>query len=175
MAKVHYILDSRKKAQISKNAKGNISVIIDDVVKVKENNVVKLDYAEFINYGDKNSNKYKVHDYATMLLYLFAVALLILMFIMMAIGKDFGLLTSRYIDNVIGITALLFGIVSIPRIKEYLGKKLLSPPILNKLWYIIILLCLPFYIVMFMSWGGLSSSISNVCGIIGIFICIFVW
>lgn len=30
---------------------------------------------------------------------------------------------SNYIDNIIGIAALIFGIVSIPRVKEWLGKK----------------------------------------------------
>lgn len=41
-----------------------------------------------------------------------------------AIGKDFKILDSNYIDNIIGIAALIFGIVSIPRVKEWLGRRL---------------------------------------------------
>ena len=46
-----------------------------------------------------------------------------LFFSILAIVKDFKVLDSNYIDNIIGIAALIFGIVSIPRGKEWLGKK----------------------------------------------------
>jgi len=48
----------------------------------------------------------------------------LLFFSILAIVKDFKVLDSNYIDNIIGIAALIFGIVSIPRVKEWLGKKL---------------------------------------------------
>lgn len=56
-------------------------------------------------------------------LYLVAAGIILLFFSILAIVKDFKVLDSNYIDNIIGIAALIFGIVSIPRVKEWLGKK----------------------------------------------------
>lgn len=175
MAKLHYTIDSRRKAQIKKNAYGKISMIINDVVRVEENRVIKLDYGEFINCGENKQRKCKFDEKINFILYLVATILLVIMFILLGIGKDCDILTSSYIDNIIGIAALLFGIASIPKVKECLAKKLTGPRICNKLWYVVMILCLPFYIIVIMNKIGLSSSISNTCGIIGIIICIMTW
>lgn len=91
------------------------------------------------------------------------------------IGKDFKILDSNYIDNIIGIAALIFGIVSIPRVKEWLGRRLSERKAIKKLWYIIIILFLTICIVAFMKKMGISIIISNICGIVGIIISILVW
>ena len=59
----------------------------------------------------------------TYFLYLVTAGIILLFFSILAIVKDFKVLDSNYIDNIIGIAALIFGIVSIPRVKEWLGKK----------------------------------------------------
>lgn len=174
MAKLHYTIDSKKKARIEKEH-GKTRIIIEDVVMIEENRVIKLDYGEFINVSENKERKYKFDEWITIILYLSATILLVVMFSMFGIGKDFGILTSGYIDNIIGIAALLFGLASIPKVKECLGKNLTGPRICNKLWYVVMILCIPFYIIAILNGVGLSSSISNICGIIGIIICIMTW
>lgn len=174
MAKLHYTIDSKKKARIEKEH-GKTRIIIEDVVMIEENRVIKLDYGEFINVSENKERKYKFDEWITIILYLSATILLVVMFSMFGIGKDFGILTSGYIDNIIGIAALLFGLAFIPKVKECLGKNLTGPRICNKLWYVVMILCIPFYIIAILNGVGLSSSISNICGIIGIIICIMTW
>lgn len=48
MSKIHYIIDSRKKARIEKGI-GKTTVIIEDVVSIEENQETLLDYGELIN------------------------------------------------------------------------------------------------------------------------------
>ena len=48
----------------------------------------------------------------TYFLYLVTAGIILLFFAILAIGKDFKILDSNYIDNIIGIAALIFGIVS---------------------------------------------------------------
>ena len=151
MSKTHYIIDSRKKARIEKGI-SKTTVIIKDVVSIEEN-----------------------HETLTYFLYLVAAGIILLFFAILAIGKDFKILDSNYIDNIIGIAALIFGIVSIPRVKEWLGKRLSESKAIKKLWYIIIILFLPICIVVFMKKMGISIIISNICGIVGIIISILVW
>lgn len=174
MAKLHYIINSRKRAQIKKMNPGKVRIIIDDVVTIKENGDTKLDFGTFQNNENKKK-KFTFIDCFTTLMYSIAIILLVLILILLGIGKDCNILNSTYIDNIIGIVALLFGISSIPRIKEFFGKNLTGPRICNKLWYVVMILCLPFYIVIFMDWIGLSNSVSNICGIIGIIISILTW
>ena len=109
------------------------------------------------------------------LLYLVAAGIILLFFSILAIVKDFKVLDSNYIDNIIGIAALIFGIVSIPRVKEWLGRRLSERKAIKKLWYIIIILFLTICIVAFMKKMGISIIISNICGIVGIIISILVW
>lgn len=175
MAKVHYIIESRKKAYIEKNENDKISIVIEDVVKIEENHTIKFDYCEFINGSEKTGKKYGTSDSIAFILYFVAIILLVVLLVLLGFGKDFGILNSSYIDNIIGIVALLFAIFSIPKAKEVLGKISFGPAIVKKSWYIMMILCLPFYIVLFMSWFGLSSGISNICGILGIIICILTW
>jgi len=175
MAKVHYIIDSKKKAHIKKNIQGKISVVIEDVVKIEENHTTKLDYGKFINGSETKHKKRTLDEWITLILYFMAVILLVLLASLLAIAKDLNILNSNYIDNIIGIMALLFGLSSVPKVKEFLGRMLVGPTIIRKLWYIVMMLCLPFYIIVFMDWVGLSSGISNICGIIGIIICILTW
>lgn len=78
----------------------------------------------------------------TYFLYLVTAGIILLFFAILAIGKDFKILDSNYIDNIIGIAALIFGIVSIPRVKEWLGRRLSERKAIKKLWYIIIILFL---------------------------------
>lgn len=174
MAKVHYIIDSRKKAQIEKR-NGKTTITIEDTVRVEENHIVKLDYGKLINFNDNKSKKVKCEDVITIILYLIAIILLVIMFALLGISKDFNILTDSYIDNLIGIAALLFAISSIPKVKEFLSKILTASRLWKKLWYIIMMLCLPFYIIAIMNKLGFPCSISNTCGIIGIIICIITW
>ena len=111
----------------------------------------------------------------TYFLYLVTAGIILLFFAILAIGKDFKILDSNYIDNIIGIAALIFGIVSIPRVKEWLGRRLSERKAIKKLWYIIIILFLTICIVAFMKKMGISIIISNICGIVGIIISIQVW
>ena len=121
MSKTHYIIDSRKKARIEKGI-SKTTVIIEDVVSIEENHETLLNYGELINDNERNRKK-TFNDYITYFLYLVAAGIILLFFAILAIGKDFKILDSNYIDNIIGIVALIFGIVSIPRVKEWLGKK----------------------------------------------------
>ena len=97
-------------------------MIIEDVVSIEENHETLLNYGELINDNERNRKK-TFNDYITYFLYLVAAGIILLFFAILAIGKDFKILDSNYIDNIIGIAALIFGIVSIPRVKEWLGKK----------------------------------------------------
>lgn len=106
---------------------------------------------------------------------IFALIMVVVALMLLGIAKDCGVLDSHYIDNTIGIVALLFALVSIPRIKESIGKKLTGPSLLKKLWCLVMIVCIPFYIVLIMNLVGLSSSVSNFCGLIGIIISIFTW
>lgn len=173
MSKIHYIIDSRKKARIEKGI-SKTTVIIEDVVSIKENHEILLNYGELINDNERNRKK-TFNDYITYFLYLVAAGIILLFFAILAIGKDFKILDSNYIDNIIGIAALIFGIVSIPRVKEWLGRRLSESKAIKKLWYIIIILFLPICIVAFMKKMGISIIISNICGIVGIIISILVW
>ena len=173
MSKIHYIIASRKKARIEKKV-GKTIVIIEDVVSIEENHETLLNYGELINDNEKNRKK-TLNDYITYFLYLFAAGIMLLFFSILAIGKDFKILDSNHIDNIIGIAALIFGIVSIPRVKEWLGKQLSESKVIKKLWYIIIILFLPICIVALMKVMGISIIISNICGIVGIIISILVW
>ena len=97
----------------------------------------------------------------TYFLYLVTAGIILLFFAILAIGKDFKILDSNYIDNIIGIAALIFGIVSIPRVKEWLGRRLSERKAIKKLWYIIIILFLTICIVAFMKKMGISIIIRN--------------
>lgn len=175
MAKVYYKIDSRKKAKITEDSKGKIIIRIDDIVNLEENGVTKLEHGEFINTSENPKIKYKFNECFTLFLYYFVAILLVILLALLGIGKDFNILTSSYIDNIIGIAALLFGLISIPKVKTFLYKKFPGPRIGNKLWYVVIMLCLPYYIILFMSWAGVPISFSNICGIIGFIICILTW
>ena len=163
MAQLHYIIDSRKKVRINKKAHNNFSIVIENVVKLEENHRMRIDGGVLI---DDNKNRVKKNtrvEIITYILYSIAIMLLLALFVLLGVG------------NIIGIAALLFGLVSIPRVKEFLSKILGGPPICNKCWYVLMILCLPFYIVLFMNWIGLPNSVSNICGIIGIIISICTW
>lgn len=175
MSKIHYIIDSRKKAQIEKKQNGKTSVVIDDVVRIEENRVTKLDYSGFINASESKGRKYKLDEWITYIKYIVALLLILTIYIVLGISKDCGILTSGYIDNLVGIVALLFGITSIPKVKEFLGKKVTGRSKHNKLWYVLIMLFLPFFIILLLDLFSLPSSISNICGIIGLIICILTW
>lgn len=174
MAKVHYIIESRKKAHIEKAMVGKKRIIIEDIVSVKENNQILLDYGKFIN-SSKNPAKTSIIDIFTIIAYLTAIIVLVLFLTMLAISKDFNILNSIYIDNIIGIIALLFAICFVPKVKEVLVRVLVGPTLLNKLWYIVVILCLPFCISLFMQGSGLAMGISNICGVVGIVISILTW
>jgi|GEM_PF-4677526 len=170
MAKQHYVIDSRKKAQIEPQTNGKINIIISDVVKFEENRETVIDYANFINGSEKTGKKENSFDFIEKIMYFISMILLMFLFVLLGFGKDFNILSSSYIDNIFGIVALLFGVASIPKVKEFIGKRFA-----NKIWCILMILSLTFYIIVLMSWIGLSSSISNILGIIGLFICILTW
>lgn len=142
---------------------------------MEENGVTKIDYENFISGNEKKSEKYIWSDYITNTLLVIALIMVVVALMLLGIAKDCGVLDSHYIDNTIGIVALLFALVSIPRIKESIGKKLTGPSLLKKLWCLVMIVCIPFYIVLIMNLVGLSSSVSNFCGLIGIIISIFTW
>ncbi|MCI5504381.1 MAG: hypothetical protein MR410_09945 [Eubacterium sp.] len=110
MSKIHYIIDSRKKARIEKGI-GKTTVIIEDVVSIEENQETLLDYGELINDNERNRKK-TFNDYITYYLYFVAASIKVLLFSILPIGKAFKVLDSDSIDNIIGIAALIFGIVS---------------------------------------------------------------
>lgn len=175
MAQLHYIIDSREKVRINKKAHNNFGIVIENVVMLEENHRMRIDGGVLI---DDNKNRVKENtrvEIITYILYSVAIMLLLALFILLGVGKDCNILNSSYIDNTIGIAALLFGLVSISRVKEFLSKILGGPQICNKCWYVLMILCLPFYIVLFMNWIGLQNSVSNICGIIGIIISICTW
>ena len=142
---------------------------------MEENGVTKIDYENFISGNEKKSEKYIWSDYITNTLLVIALIMVVVALMLLGIAKDCGVLDSHYIDNTIGIVPLLFALVSIPRIKESIGKKLTGPSLLKKLWCLVMIVCIPFYIVLIMNLVGLSSSVSNFCGLIGIIISIFTW
>lgn len=175
MSKLHYTIDSRQKALIEKKPHGKIDIVVKDVVRLEENRTLKLDHGNFINNIDNKKKNYTWDECITIFLYSLAIVLLVFLLALLAISRDFNILKSSYIDNVIGIVALLFSLTSIPKIKENLSRWLIGPKILAKAWYIIMILCLPIFIGLFISWLGLSNSISNICGFIGIVISIITW
>ena len=79
MAKVHYIIDSRKKAKIVKKVYGKTSIVIDEVVKLEENGIKKLDYAEFINSSENKGKKSTFDEYIGIILYSIAVILFVML------------------------------------------------------------------------------------------------
>ncbi len=175
MAKFHYIIKSRKKAEIEKNVRGKTRVIVEDVVKLEENGMTKIDYGNFISSNEEKRKKRIWSDYITSVLLSVALIVEIALFATLGIGRDFDILTSNYIDILIGLAALSLGIVSIPWVKEFLGKKFVGPRVHKKLGYSIIILALPLGVIYLMQQCNISSSISNILGIIGIVISIFCW
>lgn len=175
MAKDHYVIASRKKAQIEEKEHGKKRIVIDNVVSMTENGSIILDYGNFIESGEKKHKKCTLDEALTIVLYIVTIILILAMFCVLAVAKDFGILTSSNIDNLIGIAALLFAVVSIPRVKEILGKWSFGSRIVKKLWYVIMILVLPYFIVFLLDKVGVANSVSNICGIIGLAICIFTW
>ncbi len=175
MAKFHYLITSRKKAKIEKNVRGKTRVIVEDVVKLEENGMTEIDYGNFISSNEKKRKKHIWSDYITSVLLSMALIAEIALLATLGIGKDFNILTSNYIDVLIGLAALSLGIVSIPWVKEFLGKKLVGPRVHKKLCYSIIIIALSLVVIYLMQQCNISSSISNILGILGIVISIFCW
>lgn len=90
MSKIHYIIDSRKKAQIEKKQNGKTSVVIDDVVRIEENRVTKLDYSGFINASESKGRKYKLDEWITYIKYIVALLLILTIYIVLGISKDYN-------------------------------------------------------------------------------------
>lgn len=175
MAKFHYIIDARKKMRIEKNVQNKISVNIENIVRLEENHIIKIDDSVLVDDYKKGGKKKKPFEIIAFILYFIAIMLLVILLILLGFGKDFNIFSSYYIDNIIGITALLFSIASISKVKECLSKIFGGTGVYNKMWHILMLLCLPFYITLAIREIGLSSSIGNICGVIGIFISICTW
>lgn len=108
-------------------------------------------------------------------MFIIVILLLLSLLAILALGKDGAIFENLAIDNIIGITALLFSISSIQNVKDYLSKRIAGTKIYKKMWWIVMILILPFYIVYVMQWLGLPGGISNICGLIGIFISILTW
>ena len=176
MSKVHYKVDSRKNAKIEKNQSGRITMLIEDVVRVEVNEKIKVDNGAIMDeINNGGYNKWKLSDLISVLLYAIALVNMFVLFFLLAFGKDIGIWESSNIDNLIGLVALLFAISSIPIVKEFLNRKLSLPLLWNKLWYFLMVMCIPFYIVFVMDWIGVSFNISNICGVFGIVICSLTW
>lgn len=171
MSKVHYIIDSRKKAQIEKKEQGKMSVVIQDAVMIVENGRVKIDYENLISGTEDKVKNRIASEVISVILYVFGILSIMGLYVLLGVVPN----TTVYTDNLIGIAALLFGLTTIPKVKEYLGKILVGPQLIKKLWCITMILILPFYIIWIMVGVGISIEISNICGIAGIVISILVW
>lgn len=110
-----------------------------------------------------------------MILLIVTIIALTIGFSAFAIGRDFKILESDQIDNLIGFAALFFGIASIPIVKEYIGRISKGSRIYNKVLYIVMVLCIPFYLVWLIDFLRVPIGISNICGVIGIIISILTW
>ena len=171
MSKVHYIIESSKKAQIERNENGKIKIVIQDVVRMEKNRKIKVKNGELVSNNENNCS----NDWVSVILYGLAFLMMFFLVAILAFGKDLGIWNNNYIDNIIGIVALLFAVSSIPFVKEFLNRKLVLSKLYNKLWYFLMIMCIPFYIVLFMKWVGITFGISNICGIAGVLISVFTW
>lgn len=174
MARKHYVIESKKKAK--KEVKnGKIKIIIDDVIECDENGIKIIASGKDIPASINKENRYVIGEWITRGMFIIVILLLLSLFAILALGKDGAIFENLAIDNIIGITALLFSISSIQNVKDYLSKRIAGTKIYKKMWWIVMILILPFYIVYVMQWLGLPGGISNICGLIGIFISILTW
>lgn len=174
MARKHYVIESKKKAK--KEVKnGKIKIIIDDVIECDENGIKIIASGKDIPASINKENRYVIGEWITRGMFIIVILLLLSLLAILALGKDGAIFENLAIDNIIGITALLFSISSIQNVKDYLSKRIAGTKIYKKMWWIVMILILPFYIVYVMQWLGLPGGISNICGLIGIFISILTW
>lgn len=174
MARKHYVIESKKKAK--KEVKnGKMKIIIDDVIECDENGTKIIASSKDIPASINKENRYVIGKWITCGMFVIAILLLSLLLAILAFGKDCAIFENIAIDNIIGITALLFSISSIQNVRDYLSKRIAGTKIYKKMWWLVLILIFPFYIVCAMQWLGLPSGISNICGFIGICISILTW
>lgn len=175
MARKHYVIESKKKAKKEEVKDGKIKIIIDDVIECDENGIKIIASGKDIPASINKENRYVIGEWITRGMFIIVILLLLSLLAILALGKDGAIFENLAIDNIIGITALLFSISSIQNVKDYLSKRIAGTKIYKKMWWIVMILILPFYIVYVMQWLGLPGGISNICGLIGIFISILTW
>ena len=117
----------------------------------------------------KCEKKESLYERIRAVIYFLIIVGLIFCFFLIAVGKDVGILIGNWIDNTIGIIALLFGIYSIPEVKKILEKKFKGTRIEKTAACFIITIA----IALIIERSDLINNISNICGVVGIIISIY--
>lgn len=132
MARKHYVIESKKKAQKEELQNGKIKIIIEDVIECDENGVKIIASSKDIPASINKENRYVIGERITRGMFVIVILLLLSLLAILAFGKDGAILENIAIDNIIGITALLFSISSIQNVKDYLSKRIAGTKIYKK-------------------------------------------
>ena len=147
MANKHYYIVSKKKCKIETNTNGKTWVIIDDANIIDENGKLIHDDSKFISNND-NKRKQTIGEILSIVSFIVVIILSLIIYIYCEISKDFNILNSSVIDNIIGIVVLLFTFFSISNVRIYLNKILGGSRFYKKTWCLTMILILPFYIAL---------------------------
>ena len=170
MAKYHYLVETKHKVELKENG-NKTAASFDDVLAVKENKKLIYESGDFRLVEKDESFSGKIE---TILFYI-AITAVLLLLIILGLYRDYGNGLSAAVDDLIGIVAILFAIVSIPPIKRFIGKKISKYGYFFKIWMILMLLLIPFGLLLIMKRLGIPQGISNTLGLIGILLSILFW
>ena len=172
MAKVHYIVETKKKALIQEEENGHIKIIIDCAKRIEENGQIKVKNGKIIKNSSKKNKKMPFIYRIKCIIYVLIIVALVGYIILGEVSKNSNKLENNMFDTIMAIIGLLSTLNSIPAIDEFRNKLFGGIDKVKDLWSIIMMLCIPFYIIWVIEKIGVLCNLGNICGILSFIISI---
>lgn len=164
MAKKHYIIEAKGKEIIQGN-----TITIEKCIYIEKNHQV-LDKNG--NYKKNSKKNISISDRISIVIYIIAIISLVVMIGCLALLRDGAFSESIHIDNIISEIGLIFAIISIKYVRNFLAYFFSGSSRLNKLMICISVIVISFYVATIFASLGISQSISNCISVIAILLSI---